>query len=114
MKLIKSLEESWLDKEGYSKKVLFENDKNKLVVQDIKIKPGETAKNHYHKKQNEVFYFLNENGKWIINGEELKPQKGDVLVIEPFDKHEVINDTLGEYLYIAFKFNVQENDFFWA
>lgn len=38
---------------------------------------------------------------------------GDVLVIEPGDKHTVVNDTSEEYLYLAFKFKYSSDDFYW-
>lgn len=117
MKIVKSLNKEWADKEGYSKKIfLNEKDLNfpGALIQEIKIKPGQTAKSHYHKKQTEIFYFLNENGYWIINGEKKYFKKGDVLVIEPSDKHIVVNDTQDDYLYVAFKFAYEENDLYWS
>ena len=65
MKLVKSHDKEWLEKEGYSKRIfLTEKDlKHKGIhVQELKIKPGEVAESHYHKKQTEIFYFLNNNG----------------------------------------------------
>ncbi len=117
MKIIKSEDKQWAEKEGYSKKIfLDENDLNYPggLVQEIKIKPGEEAKEHHHKKQTEIFYFLTENGYWIINGEKMSFRKGDVLVIEPFDKHIVFNNTDKDYIYLAFKFNYSSDDSYWT
>ncbi|MBU3918341.1 hypothetical protein KKC63_00305 [Patescibacteria group bacterium] len=84
MKLIKEDNKEWLDKKGYSKKI-FLNDKDLnypgALVQLIKIKPGETAEIHHHKKQIEIFYFLNENGYFIVNEKKIDLKIGDVLVI---------------------------------
>lgn len=116
MKIIKSEDKNWLDKEGYSKKVfLDEKDLNYPggLVQKIKIKPGEGAESHHHKEQTEIFYFLTENGYWIINGEKLSFKKGDVLVVEPHDKHTAINNTKEDYIYLAFKFNYSQDDLYW-
>lgn len=117
MKIVKSQNKEWLQKEGYSKKIFL--DENTLnykggLVQEIKVKPGEVAKNHYHKKQTEIFYFLTKNGYWIINGEKFIFEIGDVLVIEPNDKHYVINDTKEDYIYLAFKFNYEQSDLYWC
>lgn len=116
MKIIKSKNKIWSPKKGYSKKI-FLNSKDLgikgALVQEIKIKIGDTAKNHYHKKQTEIFYFITNNGYWIINGERKELEVGDVLVIEPFDKHEVVNNTSSDYIYIAFKYNYDEDDIFW-
>jgi mannose-6-phosphate isomerase-like protein (cupin superfamily) len=116
MKLVKSSGKEWLDKEGYSKKIfLDEDDLNQkgMLVQKIKIKPGDVAKSHYHKKQTEIFYFLNTVGEFIVNGEKVDLKVDDVLVIEPLDKHEVRNDSNEDFLYMAFKFNYESDDLIW-
>lgn len=116
MKFIKSDEKQWSDKNGYSKKVILNSadlDFPGALVQQIKIKPGETAASHYHKKQTEVFYFLNSNGYFVVNGEKIALEAGDTLVIEPNDKHTVINETKQDFLYMAFKINYDEDDLFW-
>jgi len=71
MKLKRLNEADWLDKIGYSKKIYFGEEAlgKGSLVQVIKVKSGETAESHYHEKQTEVFYVLNENGYFIINGE---------------------------------------------
>lgn len=114
MKIIKSARIDWLDKEGYSKKVLFDEiDRKGVVVQEVKIKAGETAKSHYHKKQTEIFYFLNKNGYWMVNGEKQEFEVGEVLIIEPGDKHEVVNNSKEGYLYLAFKYDYDPKDLYW-
>lgn len=116
MKIIKPEDKNWQDKEGYSKKIfLDENDlkTSGALVQEIKIKAGETAENHYHKKQREIFYFLNKNGYWVINGERFEFQVGEILVIEPEDRHTVVNNTKEDYLYLAFKVDYSVDDLYW-
>jgi mannose-6-phosphate isomerase-like protein (cupin superfamily) len=117
MKVVKSQNKDWLQKKGYSKKILL--DENDLdykggLVQEIRVKPGEVAKDHYHKQQTEIFYFLTKNGYWVINDEKLFFEIGDVLVIEPNDRHYVMNDTENDYIYLAFKFNYSEDDLYWS
>jgi quercetin dioxygenase-like cupin family protein len=104
------------NKQWYSKKIFLDgNDLNSpwSLVQKIKIQPHETAESHYHKIQTEIFYFLNDNGYRIVNGEEIHPKKWDVLVIEPDDKHTVINTTDQDYLYLAFKISYVSDDLHW-
>ena len=116
MKVVKSIDKQWLEMTGYSKRVFFNDEDLKhkgVFVQEIKIKPGETAKKHHHKRTTEIFYFLSENGYWIINGEKRAFKKGEILVIEPFDKHEVVNNTTKDYLYLAFKLDSDANDLYW-
>lgn len=117
MKIVKQNDKEWQQKEGYSKKIfLDEKDLNRPggLVQQLKIKPGETANLHIHKKQLEIFYFLTKNGYWIINGEKFVFEIGDVLVIEPYDKHAAFNDTKEDYIYLAFKFDYDSSDFYWC
>ncbi len=116
MKIIKQNNKEWQQKEGYSKKILLnEDDLNYKggLVQLIKVKPREVAGVHYHKKQTEIFYFLTKNGYWMINGEKHVFEMGDTLVIEPNDEHFVMNDTEEDYIYLAFKFNYDQSDLYW-
>lgn len=116
MKLIKSNTKEWLKKTGYSKKIyLDENDLNIKggLVQKMKIQPGETVNSHYHKEQTEVFYFLNNNGYFIINDKKVTVEKDDVLTIDPRDKHIAINESNKDFLYIVFKYNYNEDDIYW-
>jgi len=48
-----------------------------------------------------------------VNDEQIKPKVGDCLVIEPMDKHTVINESEKDYIYLAFKINYTENDLYW-
>ena len=117
MKFIKAQNKEWLQKKGYSKKILLdENDLNYKggLVQLIKVKSQEVAKDHYHKKQTEIFYFLTKNGYWVINDQKFEFEIGDVLVIEPNDRHYVMNNTTEDYVYIAFKFNYDSEDLHWV
>jgi oxalate decarboxylase/phosphoglucose isomerase-like protein (cupin superfamily) len=117
MKVVKSEDKEWLEKKGYSKKIFLDEKELNYpgsLIQKIKIKPGEGAEEHYHKKQTEIFYFLTENGYWIINGERMNFKKGDVLVLEPFDKHITLNESKQDYIYIAFKFNYEDEDLYWT
>jgi len=116
MKLIKSDSKEWLQKEGYSKKVYLDeidlNNKGTLV-QKMKIKSGENVFKHHHEKQTEIFYFLNNNGYFIINDEKIEVKVDDVLVIEPFDRHIAVNESSQDFLYMVFKINFEESDMVW-
>jgi quercetin dioxygenase-like cupin family protein len=111
MKYIQGKEKEWEHNPGYEKKVLREwNQWNK--IQEIVIPPHETAKLHYHTIQTEIFYFLTENGYRIVNGEKIIPVVWDVLIIEPNDKHTVVNETDDEYRYLAFKVDYVDDDLY--
>lgn len=116
MKFIKTREKEWQDKKGYSKRIFLNEHDLKhpgALVQEIKIKPGEVVASHFHKKQTEIFYFLNTNGYFTVNGEKIVPEVGDILVMEPNDKHITTNNTGEDFLYMAFKVNYDEKDLYW-
>lgn len=116
MRFIEGDRKEWQDKQGYSKKILLNSAKLKhpgALVQEIKIKAHGEAPSHYHKEQTEVFYFLNTNGFFTVNGEKIQPKVGDIIVIEPYDKHTVTNNTDKDFLYLAFKLNYSEDDLYW-
>lgn len=115
MKHIKNSEKNWVHKTGYSKKIFADPavlGKEGLLVQELQIAPGQIAKNHYHKKQTEIFYFLNTVGMFNINNKPVRLEIGDILIVEPNDWHEVSNDSQENFRYITFKFNWQDNDYF--
>ncbi|MBU0648416.1 cupin domain-containing protein [Patescibacteria group bacterium] len=116
MKLIKNSQIEWQNNSGYSKKVfLTAQDLNQpgLQVQQIKNPPQSRVDNHYHTKQTEIFCFLNTNGNFYINSEQVNIEAGGVLVVEPMDRHYTINKSDQDFIYICFKFNYQENDTIW-
>jgi quercetin dioxygenase-like cupin family protein len=115
MKIIKSNKLSWIDKVGYSKKIFVtDKDVNQpgALAQELKIAPGQIAKSHYHRKQTEIFYFLNTSGEFFVNGKKADIQKGDILIIEPNDRHETRNDSKEDFLYVGFKVNFEQGDFY--
>lgn len=117
MKHIKSADVSWTEKKGYSKKVMLTPDmlrKPGLLVQSLRIKPQKSVGPHYHRKQTEIFYFLNVNGVFEINGKAVPLSSGDALVVEPNDVHATWNNSSEDFLYVAFKFDWVDGDYYEA
>ncbi len=115
MKFVQWDTKPWDDKQGYSKKIyLDEKELNAPwnLVQQLKVSAWQRAEIHYHKVQTEIFYFFDDTGYWIVNWETIHPKSWDVLVIEPNDKHTVVNETDKDYIYICFKINYVSNDFY--
>jgi len=105
----------WIQKKGYSKKILFNGGQIEIpgtLVQVIRIQPGEVAKSHYHKVCTEVFYFPAVNGEFYVDGIKINLCPSDILVIQPGDYHEVRNPSSQDFCYVAFKVNVVDNDYF--
>ena len=115
MKIKRFAETNLLEKTGYDKRIYFGEESlgKGSLVEEIVVKSGETLKSHYHEKQTEVLYMLNENGYFIINGEKLDIKTGDVLVLEPMDRHITVNDTDMDFSYLCFKINFVDGDSIW-
>ncbi|MBU0578753.1 cupin domain-containing protein [Patescibacteria group bacterium] len=78
----------WIQKKGYSKKILFTDDKAGLQIQLAKIRQNE--KIHFHKKKTEFFFVLKGRGTATIDNKETKIRPGSFLVIQPKQIHHVV------------------------
>ncbi len=118
MKFVQWDQKEWLHKEWYSKKIYLNEDDLHApwtLVQQLSLPAGQRAEIHYHKLQTEIFYFFDDTGYRIVNGEEIHPKAWDVLIIEPNDRYTVVNQTNKEYIYVCFKLNYPvhgANDFY--
>ena len=54
---------------------------------------GESLGDHYHNEVEETFYFVKGAPKMIVNGEAFRIKPGDVVRLDPHDRHDIINDT---------------------
>ncbi len=108
MKFLKNDSSPWQDKGDYSKKVFLtaaDLGHPGAQIQELKIKPGAVCADHYHKIQTEIFYFTKTNGWFEVNGKKINLAPGDVLVIEPNDRHRAGNESDTDFVYIGFKLN---------
>ena len=55
--------------------------------------PGQSLKLHYHDEVEETFYFTKGSPKMIVQDEAFRIQPGDVVRLEPGERHDIINDT---------------------
>lgn len=60
-----------------------------LLIVDIP--KGCAEKEHYHTESVEIFYFL-KNAKVEVNNETYRLAPGDILFLDPHDKHRVVAD----------------------
>ncbi|MFX0207334.1 MAG: cupin domain-containing protein [Candidatus Hodarchaeota archaeon] len=113
MKLIKDNEKEWLERAGYSKKILLNEDELKSsghLVQIVMTDANTEIKPHYHKQTIEVFYILKGNAIIFFGDNKFRTQPGDTFLCEPGDIHGVINDTNEEFSLLVFKIDAQEDD----
>lgn len=117
MKFIKNGTSELIHGEGYDKEVLVEKVdllSNNALVQYIIMKPHSKVVPHYHEKTTEIFYFLEGEGEFNIEGEVVKPKTGDVLVCEVGETHSTDNNSDSQWKYLAFKTHNDKNDLFWV
>jgi quercetin dioxygenase-like cupin family protein len=117
MKLILPEEKNWEEKVGYSKKVYLtpvETGQPGLQIQVIKLKPGQVAKEHFHKVLTEIFYFSKINGYFAVNGEKIELKEESILIVEPNDRHKVVNDSQEDFTYLVIKLNNDNDDFYFT
>jgi mannose-6-phosphate isomerase-like protein (cupin superfamily) len=63
--------------------------------------PGKSFALHYHEDMQEVFVMMKGRAVAKINGEEINVEKGDALVIDPGDRHEMYNPGSDPVLYLV-------------
>lgn len=62
----------------------------------LKMKPGQSSKDyglHIHHVVEETFYIISGTPKIIVEGVEHRLKPGVALTVEPYDHHNVVNDT---------------------
>ncbi|MEK7183048.1 MAG: cupin domain-containing protein [Patescibacteria group bacterium] len=82
----------------YFRQVLHTGAKSQLVIMNLPV--GEDIGEETHDHVEQVLYFQSGTGKTIIEGQESALKPGDVLVVSPKAKHNIIN-TGNEPLIIA-------------
>ncbi len=58
----------------------------------IYLKPGQEMGGHGHREVEETFYVIQGRPKFLVDGKEYQAEGGDVFRIEPFEKHDIVND----------------------
>ncbi len=71
------------------RKVLFTGGKSQLVVMDIK--PGEDIGEETHDHVEQILYVFQGEGKAMLDGKESAVRAGDILVVTPGTRHNIIN-----------------------
>lgn len=78
-----------------------------IVIKKITVKPGERLSYQTHQKRKETWIFVQGSGLVIQNGLEKQVLRGDIIEIQPFDKHRVINNREDDIVFIE----VSEGEF---
>lgn len=117
MKIILSHKRPWKKIEDYAKKVLLYDKDIKGKIEEImvaKFRPGTKKDAHYHKVGTEIFYILKGGGKIVVNGKRLKCHIGEIVICEPGDVHEVMNDTNKNFEILVLKIKIKKGDIYFV
>lgn len=105
-----------VNKSDYSKEILLELKDFKqpghllqIVTNPAKLK----QRLHYHKKQTEVWYILEGESVWIVNGVRYNVKPGDSFIIEPGEAHQADNRGEKDMKVLVFKINLPADDEDW-
>ena len=118
MKSIKISDCEYEKREGYERSVVFSTDdfSGNTKLQLMKLGPGQIIKPHHHNKRTECFKIVSGTGKIKINGE-ITANSNDVLVLcQPGDIHEFINNSDTEpFIVMVIRTNdTGNNDMIWG
>jgi len=76
---------------GYKRSVLIDNIRSIEAIEII-MKKGDETKLHYHNNVLEMFYIVSGEMRFYINDKEYKALEGDLIVVEPGEKHKIVAD----------------------
>lgn len=81
---------------------------NNLVLSSTLLKPGKSTRGHKHGGQEEIYFFVDGNGRMEIDDEVFDVKKGDVVLIPDSVFHRVHNPT-NNPLYFVCVFDGKRN-----
>lgn len=112
MKYLRSNQAKTIEKQDYSKSIIFDTQEFKQkghLLQTVTIPPETKQREHYHKKQTEVFYILKGECSIFINDMEFPATPGDAFICEPGDKHYLHNKSKEPFKLLVFKIDYPQD-----
>jgi len=69
----------------------------------VVLKPGQDFPNHYHTECEEIFYILEGEIDFYINGDRVEAKPGDMIQCRPGDSHYLINQSEANFKAVFIK-----------
>ena len=116
MKFVKFTMEGWLERQGYSKKILLTEEDLKSkgnIVQIVKNKAHTEIKPHFHKHMIEIYHIVKGNAVVFCGDTRVRTKPGDTLLCEPKEVHGLVNDTDEDFQFVVFKIDAKDEDMYW-
>ena len=117
MKFVELNDKEWLERQGYSKKILLNEGDLKSrgnVVQIIKNKANSEIKPHYHKNMIEIYHIIEGSAIVFCGKKRIRTKINDTVLCEPGEIHGVVNDTSNDFKILVFKINANDKDIYWV
>jgi mannose-6-phosphate isomerase-like protein (cupin superfamily) len=73
----------------------------KLSLAVIYVDPGMSSKPHYHKKTEEIYFFLEGSGRVIVGDREFEVRPGSAVHIPVLKQHHVVNNSTAKLKFIS-------------
>ena len=73
----------------------------KLILSSTLLNPGKETSGHKHKGQEEIYFFINGEGKMKIDEETFKVKAGDIILIEDGEFHKVFNTSRNKLYFVC-------------
>ena len=67
----------------------------------MRLAPGHEVGRHRHEGDSEVFYILSGKGKYLLDGELVDVEPGDILFVDDGEEHYLLNSGDADLDYIA-------------
>lgn len=77
------------------------------------LKPGQGSRvygRHYHKVVSETFYVLEGDIRMWVEGSEFRLKRGDVVTVQPNEKHWLENDSSDDFRAVFMKYPIDPSD----
>lgn len=116
MKNIDLRQQQWSTNDGYRKTILADGadlGDEKALAQIVAVPPGSRVKPHFHRKTHEFIYVIGGEAALKINGHTRIMKQGDMIVTQPSDVHEVVNDSDRPWEVLVLKTNYRYGDSYW-
>lgn len=113
MKHIQLSDSEFEARDGYERSVLLtgEDFGDSTKLQLMRLASGQRIKPHHHNVRTECFRIVSGKGSIKINGEIMASTEDDVVLCEPGDIHELINESSTEpFVFLVIRSNDPGND----
>ncbi len=110
------MNKKWTQEPGYRRNILLPFGMESyadIQIQLTEISAGEKVRNHYHLKQTEFIYFLKGTCAFSFEDNSITIRHGDLLIIEPREKHSAINKGEVTARFLTFKIRGLPDDTVW-